>query len=59
MPKVSKYTYEYVIQGNYGYGWDDLVAEDAMSGARAQLACYCENEHEASHRIVTRRTPNS
>ena len=56
MPKASKYIYEYVIQNNYGYGWDDLTSEDNMSDARTQLACYRENERSAGHRIVTRRT---
>lgn len=59
MPKASKYIYEYVIQGDYGYGWSDLVAEDNMSDARTQLACYRENERHVGHRIVTRRTPRS
>jgi hypothetical protein len=58
MPKVPRYVYEYMIQGNYGYGWDDLVSEDNMSDARTQLACYRENERSARHRVVTRRTLN-
>lgn len=56
MPKASKYIYEYMIQGDYGYGWDDLVAEDNMSDARTQFRCYRKNESTAGHRIVTRRT---
>lgn len=26
--KQNKYCYLYVLQGNYGYGWDDLMEWD-------------------------------
>ena len=48
---------EYVVQGNYGYGWDDLTASDNYSEARADLKSYRENERNASHRLITRRVP--
>ena len=54
-----------VLQGNYGYGWDDLVEYDiadfngdllAMNKEiRQDLKDYEENETNASHRVVTRR----
>jgi len=37
-------TYEYEIQGNYGYGWDILTTESSMKEARAQLVTYEKNE---------------
>lgn len=54
-----------VLQGNYGYGWDDLIEYDiadfngdllAMNKEiRQDLKDYEENETNASHRVVTRR----
>ena len=37
-------TYEYEIQGDYGYGWDLLTTEATLSEAKAQLATYRANE---------------
>jgi hypothetical protein len=37
-------SYEYEIQGNYGYGWDLLTTEQTLSEARAQLNTYQANE---------------
>jgi len=37
-------TYEYEVQGNYGYGWDLLTTEENRSDALAQLATYRANE---------------
>ena len=37
-------SYEYEIQGNYGYGWDLLTTEDTLTEANAQLATYRANE---------------
>lgn len=28
MPRANKYEYLYVLQGDYGHGWEDLAAED-------------------------------
>lgn len=41
----------YVIQGNYGYGWDDLTYEDTKEEALKQKECYDENEKGILHRI--------
>lgn len=46
---------EIVIQGNYGYGWDDLTTEESMAEARKTLRTYQENERNAAHRIIRRR----
>jgi hypothetical protein len=37
-------TYEYEIQGNYGYGWDLLTTESTMQEAKEQLKTYEANE---------------
>ncbi len=31
---------EWTIQGNYGYGWDDLTAHDSWKDARDELRDY-------------------
>lgn len=49
-----------VLQGNYGYGWDDLISCDAsdqeeLKTLREDLKAYRENEPQYNHRIITRR----
>ena len=44
----------YVLQGNYGYGWDDLTYEDSRREANEQMKCYQENQ-PASYRVIKRR----
>ena len=47
-----------VLQGNYGYGWDDLVEyEPGDPELKADLKSYRENEPQASHRVIYRRVP--
>lgn len=41
----------YIIQGNYGYGWDDLTCEDTKEEALEQKKSYDENEKGIPHRI--------
>jgi hypothetical protein len=50
-------TYEYVIQGDYGYGhgWEDLCAEETREEANARLREYNENEPQHPRRMVKRR----
>jgi hypothetical protein len=43
------------IEGNYGYGWEEVTAEDTWKGARARLKEYRENEHGVSFRVRRRR----
>ena len=56
-------THEYkVIQGNYGYGWDDLTSYDTkdpeqMKALKDDIKAYRDNEPNASHRVITRREP--
>ena len=44
----------YVIQGNYGHGWEDVYATTNKREARETLACYRENESVYTHRLVIR-----
>jgi len=65
--KALKYTYLLVLQGNYGYGWEDLTAEDKNSGKneygtpwqriKANKKDYQENEGGV-YRIIERRELN-
>lgn len=65
MKKQNKYAYLYVLQGNYGYGWDDLMSWDqdkdelAFRSSREHLKWYRQNEKQATHRIVQRRVLNT
>jgi len=61
--KQRKYIYLSVIQGNYGYGWDDLCQydrnnPDEMKELKQDYRAYRENEREYCHRIIHRREPN-
>lgn len=51
-----------VLQGNYGYGWDDLYYfDDTPEGRKEQkdiLKDYRENERGVPFRIITRKEPN-
>jgi hypothetical protein len=45
-------SYEYEIQGNYGYGWDILTTEETLPEAREQLKTYRANERGVLLKIV-------
>lgn len=53
MAKNNKYTYLYVLQGNYGYGWDDLTESEDYNEIKNDLHDYNTNERNA-HRIIKR-----
>lgn len=60
---MTKYIYYKVIQGNYGYGWDDLVSYDLsdpqqVKECRDDYRAYKENEH-IPLRIIRRRVLRS
>jgi len=60
--KKNKYSYLYVLQGYYSYGWEDLTAEDKNSpGAYTRIKetrkDYRENEG-GQYRIINRRELN-
>lgn len=52
-----------VLQGNYGYGWEDLCYyEDNPEGwkeQRGDIKSYRENERGVPFRIISRKEPNS
>lgn len=64
MKKQNKYVYLTVLQGNYGYGWDDLMQWDinkddlVFISSREHLTWYRQNEKQAQHRIIKRRELN-
>lgn len=60
--KTNKFIYLSVLQGNYGYGWDDLCQYDhSEPGWEAELKsdrkAYRENE-PYPHRVIYRRVLN-
>lgn len=54
---VRKTRDEWVIEGNYGYGWDEVCAEDSRREAVARLREYRENEPRYAHRVRLTRVP--
>ena len=46
----------YVVQGNYGHGWEDLTASTDYKEARDDLRDYRQNE-PGPHRLIKRRCP--
>ena len=62
MKKRTKYIYLKVLQGNYGYGWNDLESAeidkpDQVKELRRDLKAYRENQ-PAAYRIIRRRELN-
>ncbi|MEU6362182.1 hypothetical protein [Streptomyces albidoflavus] len=45
---------EYVVQGNYGSGWEDVNTETTKEDGYRSLEEYRENEPQYSHRLRTR-----
>lgn len=45
---------EYVVQGNYGYGWEDLTAANNEREAKANLRDYQINDNSPV-RLIKRR----
>ena len=46
---------EFIVQGSYGQGWEDVTAEDFLFQARCRLREYRENEPQYPHRLIKRR----
>ncbi len=51
----NKYVYLFVIQGNWGFGWEDEDADESALAAYANLRLYRENQPDVSHRMIQRR----
>lgn len=61
MPKrIAKTKQIKVLQGNYGYGWNDLCYYeiDDTFHVVADYVAYRENEPDYAHRVITRRVAN-
>lgn len=56
--KVETAQHLYVVQGNYGDGWEDVYSSEDREEAKARLKEYEENETEYSHRFIIKR-PNT
>lgn len=58
--RVGKTKMVKVLQGNYGYGWDDLCQYEMNDTAeiKQDLKSYRENERGVSFRVIQRRVPN-
>ena len=54
----NKYTYLYVVQGNYGQGWEDISASESFRESRSDLKAYRENMPEYAYRRIQRREPS-
>ena len=52
--KNPKTKLEHIVQGNYGYGWDDLTSHDNKKEANAEKKVYDLNE-SYPHRVISRR----
>ncbi len=57
MARKNKFTYLHVIQGNYGYGWEDETAEEKLSEAQKRLREYKENG-PGIYKVILRRVLN-
>ncbi len=57
MPSGTVYTplYDYILQGHYGDGWEDLTCEETRKEAITQRKCYQENEG-GTYRIIRRKS---
>ena len=58
--RVGKTKQVSVLQGNYGYGWEDLCQYDSTNSreCRDDLKAYYENEPGVPFRVIYRRVPN-
>ena len=58
-PKVNKYSYVKVIQGNFGYGWEDVSIYDKQdfSLVKNDLKEY-RLSNTGAYRVINRRVLN-
>jgi len=54
---MNKYQYLFVLQGNYGFGYEDLTASENRKEIRQNLKEYRDNEG-GDYRIIQRRVLN-
>ena len=46
---------EFQIQGNYGYGFEEVASETTLTEAKQRLKEYRDNERGISFKIVKKR----
>ena len=58
--RIAKTREVKILQGNYGYGWDDLCQYEKhdYGEIKSDLRVYRENERQYAHRVITRRIKN-
>jgi hypothetical protein len=56
--RPNKYLYLWIIQGNYGAGFEDLCAEETWKECRVNLRAYRLEEPQYAHRVIRRRELN-
>ena len=57
--KTNKYTYLYVVQGQYdAYGFEDVTQSESFIEALADLKSHRENEPGVQFRLINRRERN-
>lgn len=52
---MNKYEYLHVVQGDFGYGWEDLTASDNPREALNDLRAYRGNDPDHAYRKIQRR----
>lgn len=57
--RANKFTYLHVVQGNYGFGWEDCCASENVRESRDDLKAYRENAPEYPYRLIKRRELNN
>jgi hypothetical protein len=40
MKQKNKFVYLYIVQGNYGQGWEDIAASETWKESRDDLKAY-------------------
>lgn len=56
--RQPKYLYEYIVQGHFEHGWEDVTAEDTRRAAILTRNTYIRNDIDHAYRAIGRRTPN-
>lgn len=45
----------FIVESDYGYGWEETTREESHKMGRLQLACYRENQPQYLHRLIVKR----
>lgn len=48
----------WIVQGDYGSGWEDVTAEETYGDGRRALRDYRDNDPTHAHRLIVRYEPN-